>query len=213
MRIILTESDRSKEDNSDDSYFYSQPRFAYHLDEGFRSRLEKLYRQYIPDNSIVLDLMSSWVSHLPENVRYKKVLGHGMNQAELSKNLILDSFWVQNLNINRKLPLDDSSIDICIMAAAWQYLQYPEEIGSELRRIIRKQGLLIVSFSNRAFWTKTPMIWKENSDSGRINYIKTVLKACGWNEFDIVFENHENSFLQTLTGQTRDPFFSIIAKD
>ena len=98
------------------------------------------------------------------------------------------------------------------MAAAWQYLQYPEEIGSELRRIIRNQGLLIVSFSNRAFWTKTPMIWKENSDSGRINYIKTVLKACGWNEFEIVFENHENSFLQTLTGQTRDPFFSIIAK-
>ena len=174
MRIILSESDRSKEDNSDDSYFYSQPRFAYHLDEGFRSRLQQLYRQYIPDNSIVLDLMSSWVSHLPENVTYKKVLGHGMNQVELSKNPILDSFWVQNLNINRKLPLDDSSIDICIMAAAWQYLQYPEEIGAELRRIIRKQGLLIVSFSNRAFWTKTPMIWKENSDTGRINYIKTV---------------------------------------
>ena len=32
---------------------------------------------------MVLDLMSSWVSHLPDEVRYGRVIGHGMNAQEV----------------------------------------------------------------------------------------------------------------------------------
>ena len=92
QRNLLTSNQRSKEDTQDDSIFYSQPRFTYHLDDGFRIRLEELYQLYIPENSIVLDLMSSWVSHLPTTIRYKRVIGHGMNLLELQKNEVLDSF-------------------------------------------------------------------------------------------------------------------------
>ena len=80
---ILTRSQRTKEDNFDDSIFYSQPRFVNHLDNGFRSRLSKLYRDNFDNNAIVLDLMSSWNSHLPNDIRYRKVIGHGMNKCEL----------------------------------------------------------------------------------------------------------------------------------
>ena len=208
---LLTDRQRTKEDHDDDSLFYSQPRFAYHLDEAFRSRLSKLYSDYILDDSVVLDLMSSWVSHLPNNKKYKQVIGHGMNQAELERNKQLDSFWIQNLNLNQKLPFDDSTIDVCLMAAAWQYLQYPEDIAAELRRIIKRNGLLIVSFSNRAFWSKTPLIWRDGSDSQHINYIKAILTSEGWSKFTVVAETTSAKGIRSFFGQIGDPFFSIIA--
>ena len=84
--MVLTDHQRMKEDNSNDSLFYAQPRFVYHLDGRFRSRLTDLYRERISADSVILDLMSSWVSHLPENIKYKRVLGHGLNSLELEKN-------------------------------------------------------------------------------------------------------------------------------
>tara|TARA_B100000029_G_scaffold475393_1_gene518597 strand:- start:417 stop:1061 length:645 start_codon:yes stop_codon:yes gene_type:complete len=208
---ILTDYQRSKDDNGDDSLFYSEPRFVYHLDSEFRSRLSELYEKYIPSNAIVLDLMSSWVSHLPDRISYKKVIGHGMNLEELRRNKILDSYWVQDLNKDQKLPLDDSSVDICLMAAAWQYLQYPENVAAELQRVVVQGGLLIVSFSNRAFWNKAPSIWKQSSDSQRISYIRSILISTGWCDFEVVCEpSTKNSFIPFL-GMPNDPFFSIIA--
>jgi hypothetical protein len=53
-----------------------------HVDEGFIRRVTHLYRQRIPPGASVLDLMSSWVSHLPPDRAYAKVVGHGMNAAE-----------------------------------------------------------------------------------------------------------------------------------
>ena len=211
VQILLTDNQRVKEDSSDDSLFYAQPRFTHHLDNGFRSRLTELYQKKLSPGSVVLDLMSSWVSHLPGNIKYQKVIGHGLNKAELENNKMLDSFWVQNLNNDQKLPLEDSSIDACLMVAAWQYLQYPEAIASELNRVIRKNGILIVSFSNRAFWSKTPLIWSESSDSERINYVRAVLASQGWSKFEIVAELGESRGLMSYFGQGSDPFFSIIA--
>ena len=123
---ILNPQQRAKIDNSDDSIFYSEPRFVYHLDANFRKTLTELYDLEISSNSTVLDLMSSWDSYLPSQKNYKKVIGHGLNQEELKKNKSLNSFWVQNFNIDQKLTLGNQSIDYCLMVAAWQYLQYPE---------------------------------------------------------------------------------------
>ena len=211
VRKVLSEAQRLKEDEDDDLLFYARPRFVYHLDEHFRSRLTRLYRERISETSVVLDLMSSWVSYLPEDIKYKRVLGHGLNSLELEKNERLDSYWVQNLNLDYKLPLDDSSIDACLMVAAWQYLQYPEELASEIRRVISPGGQLIVSFSNRAFWTKAPSIWKESSDSQRINYIKIILISQGWSSFDVVEENYASTGIFSVFSYHSDPFFSLIA--
>ena len=61
-----------------------QPRIVQHVDDTFRRKVSQLYRQTIPADGAVLDLMSSWVSHLPEDVNYSLVVGHGMNAQEVS---------------------------------------------------------------------------------------------------------------------------------
>ena len=82
---VLSEAERDKLDRSDDALFYAEPRFVQHLDASFRQRLTLLYRQRIPACAVVLDLMSSWVSHLPEDVSYEQVIGHGLNAQELAE--------------------------------------------------------------------------------------------------------------------------------
>ncbi len=212
VKKILLNSLREKEDTSDDLIFYSQPRFVYHLDKGFRNRLTQLYRERISEPAIILDLMSSWVSHLPEEIQYKKVIGHGMNKSELQRNNRLDTYWVQNLNQNTKLPLSSNSVDYCLVVAGWQYLQEPEEIAEEIQRIVKPGGYLIVSFSNRAFWSKAPRIWVESSDSDRICYISKVLRTQGWRIIESIQEKtHSKSFLGLLKIDG-DPFLSVIAK-
>ncbi len=212
-RLVLSDPQRFKEDNSNDELFYEHPRFVHHLDEGFRKRLTQLYKDRIPTNSVILDLMSSWVSHLPQEVNYKKVIGHGLNNQELTRNNRLDSFWIQNLNKNQNLPLEDNSIDICLMVAAWQYLQYPEQISLELRRVVRPSGKLIVSFSNRAFWSKTPEVWLQGSDVQRIKYIIDVLRMNGWNSIEKIMEETKPLSFLPFISLNGDPFFSILATD
>ncbi len=209
--FTLNSSQRLKEDNNDDSLFYANPRFVYHLDDNFRARLTDLYREKVPEQSVVLDIMSSWDSHLPKDTKYSKVIGHGLNQSELERNERFDSFWVQDLNQNQSLPLDACSIDICLMAASWQYLQYPEAVSCEILRVMKPSGKLIISFSNRAFWTKAPRIWTEGTDIDHINYIENVLIAQGWSNLKTISETTKKTGVFSLLNIYGDPFFSVMA--
>ncbi len=209
----LSINDREKMDISDDQIFYQQPRFVQHLSNSFRIRLTNLYSNYLFDHQIVLDLMSSWVSHLPPNIRYKKVIGHGMNEAELSSNNRLDRFWVQNLNKSQNMPIENSSIDVGLIVAGWQYLQYPEKVSLELSRIIKSNSLLIISFTNRAFWSKAPNIWTYSSEEKRIEYVTSILSANGWRIEKIFNEKTKDKKLFGFYSEDSDPFFSIIARN
>ena len=209
----LSNEDRDKSDISDDEIFYQQPRFVHHLSDSFRTRLTTLYSEYLLNHHIILDLMSSWVSHLPTNIRYKKVIGHGMNQAELSSNERLDSFFVQNLNKKQNMPIEDSSIDVGLIVAGWQYLQYPEKVSLELSRIIKSDSLLIISFTNRAFWTKAPNIWTYSSEEKRIEYVTSVLTANGWRIEKVINEKTQDKMLFGFYSSESDPFFSVIARN
>ena len=209
----LSNEDRAKSDISDDEIFYQQPRFVHHLSDSFRTRLTSLYSEYLLNHHIILDLMSSWVSHLPTNIRYKKVIGHGMNQAELSSNERLDSFFVQNLNKKQNMPIEDSSIDVGLIVAGWQYLQYPEKVSLELSRIIKSDSLLIISFTNRAFWTKAPNIWTYSSEEKRIAYVTSVLTSNGWRIEKILNEKTQDKKLFGFYSSESDPFFSVIARN
>ena len=176
-------------DATDDAIFYSEPRFVHHLDAGFRARLTALYRERIPPCAQVLDLMSSWVSHLPDDVSYDNVIGHGLNAEELSANPRLDRHWVQNLNRDQTLPVEDASIDATLIVAGWQYLQQPEPIAAELWRITRPRGQVIVAFSNRMFFTKAPQVWTDGDDGDHLRYVAEVLMAQGWPQPEIVAED------------------------
>jgi len=209
----LSSFDRAKIDTSDDELFYEKPRYVNHLSISFRNRLEKLYSEYLSNHYIILDLMSSWVSHLPTNKKYKKVIGHGMNKSELTANNRLDTFWLQNLNKNQNIPIDDSTIDAGLIVAGWQYLQYPEKVSLELSRIIKSESLLIISFTNRAFWNKSPNIWMNSSEDKRVEYVKSVLSDNGWKVDQIIKEKTYDKQLFGLYSSESDPFFSVIAKN
>ena len=209
----LSTYDRNKSDISDDGIFYQQPRFVHHLSDSFRNRLTSLYSEYLLNHYIILDLMSSWVSHLPSNISYKKVIGHGMNEAELSSNERLDKFFVQNLNKKQNLPIEDSSVDVGLIVAGWQYLQYPEKVSLELSRVIKSDSLLIISFTNRAFWTKAPNIWTYSSEEKRIEYVTSVLTSNGWRIEKILNEKTQDKKLFGFYSSESDPFFSVIARN
>ena len=155
--------------------------------------------------------MSSWVSHLPDDVIYERVIGHGLNEKELAANKRLDSHWLQNLNLNQEIPLKSESVDAVLIVAGWQYLQYPEAIASELLRITRPGGQLIVSFSNRMFFTKAPQVWADGSDRDHLTYVAEVLMAQGWPKPEIVAEETRAVGWKGLVGGKGDPFFSVIA--
>ena len=209
----LSTYDRNKSDISDDEIFYQQPRFVHHLSDSFRNRLTSLYSEYLLNHHIILDLMSSWVSHLPSNISYKKVIGHGMNEAELSSNERLDKFFVQNLNKKQNMPIEDSSVDVGLIVAGWQYLQYPEKVSLELSRVIKSDSLLIISFTNRAFWTKAPNIWTYSSEEKRIEYVTSVLTSNGWRIEKIFNEKTQDKKLFGFYSSESDPFFSVIARN
>ena len=207
---ILSDYQRKKIDESNDLDFYSDPKFVYHLDSNFRNYLSSIYKSEIKDFSTVLDLMSSWDSYLPSEKIFKKVIGHGLNKDELERNKSLNSFWIQNFNVNQKIPLESESIDFCLMVAAWQYLQYPENLTKEIVRILSNEGKIIVSFSNRAFWHKAPNIWTSSTEEERIKYVRKVLITNGFNEPKIIKKFNE-PVLNMFDFFKKDPFYCLIA--
>ncbi len=210
-KILLSDSDRTKANNDNDSLFYLVPRFTFHLDDTFRRRLTDLYKDQISSSSDILDLMSSWVSHLPKDIKYNSIVGHGLNEDELRSNKRLDKYWIQDLNTDQKLPLPDSSIDVCLVVAGWQYLQYPEAIANELFRIVRPEGKLIVSFTNRAFWEKAPKVWTNSTSHQHLHYISSVLQAHGWSKIQFYSEEDQIKTIFGLFSTASDPFYSVIA--
>ena len=207
---VLNNYQRKKLDESNDEEFYSDPKFVYHLDANFRQYLSNVYKKEISDNSTVLDLMSSWDSYLPQEKKYKKVIGHGLNKQELEKNKIFDTYWIQNFNLNQEIPLGNKSVDFCLMVAAWQYLQYPENLSREILRILSNHGKFIISFSNRAFWHKAPNIWTSSTEEERIKYVRKVLVSNGFNEPRIIKKFNEPA-LNIFNFFSKDPFYCLIA--
>ena len=207
---VLNNYQRKKLDESNDEEFYSEPKFVYHLDLNFRQCLSQVYKDEIDEYSTVLDLMSSWDSYLPKENTYQKVIGHGLNKKELERNNILDSFWVQNFNLNQDIRLENGSIDYCLMVAAWQYLQYPENLTKEISRILSDKGKIIVSFSNRAFWHKAPNIWTTSTEDERVQYVRKVLISNGFKEPRIIKKFNEPD-LNIFNFFKKDPFYCLIA--
>ena len=208
---ILNYQQRKKLDETNDCEFYSTPKFVYHLDANFRNNLSKLYEEEFENNCSILDLMSSWDSYLPRGLSYKKVIGHGMNKAELERNKLLDNYWIQNLNKNQILPLENNTVDYCLIVAGWQYLQYPEKISTEISRILTDQGKILISFSNRAFWHKSPNIWTYSNEEERVAYVRRILISNGFKEPKIIrkFMNNNFTFLNFIKS---DPFYCLIAE-
>lgn len=212
---MLAESQRQKLDTSSDTLFYAAPRFVTHVDEGFIDQLTQLYRERLQPHSRILDLMSSWVSHLPEEMTFERVEGHGMNAEELAKNPRLDSYFVQNLNENQTLPCEDNSFDAVLNTVSVQYLQYPEAVFAEIYRVLKPGGIAIVSFSNRMFYQKAIAAWRDGSDASHVALVRRYFESVrGFSQPEVVANQPpaSNPLLQMMGFASPDPFYALIAE-
>lgn len=209
--MLLQPHQRTKLDNADDTLFYDYPRFVTHVDPGFIQQLSDVYREYLQPEFCILDLMSSWVSHLPEEIPFQKVIGHGLNAEELAKNPRLDDFFVQNLNQDLQLPQGDRTLDAVLIAVSVQYLQYPEAIFSEIHRILKPDGVVIVSFSNRMFYQKAIQAWRDGTDNQRLELVQSYIRSvAGLSDPQVISNSAPSSSFLSLGRD--DPFFAVIAR-
>jgi SAM-dependent methyltransferase len=153
-----------------DEEFYRLPRKVVHLDDDAIAALREFYDTHLQDGWRVLDLMSSWRSHLPKMKRLT-VTGLGMNEAEMYDNLQLDSFIVHNLNLDPALPFEDNTFDAALCAVSVQYLVRPVEVFREVKRVLKPGGPFIVSISNRCFPTKAVAAWRGSNDQQHIQLV------------------------------------------
>lgn len=168
-----------RQDESPDALFYEQPRFVTHIDDSTIAALTAFYREFLPPQSRVLDLMSSWISHLPAT-RYSHVEGLGLNAAELAANKRLDAYTVHDLNENPRLPYADGQFDRAIVAVSVQYLVRPVEVFSDLRRVLAPAGQAALAISHRCFPTKAVLAFRALSPSDRVRLASAYLERAGF---------------------------------
>lgn len=194
----------AKDDPTPDPLFYASPRFVAHIDAKAIGAVTDLYRTMLPAGGVILDLMSSWISHLPEEVAYGAVIGHGMNAEELRANPRLARSFVQDLNAQPKLPLEDASIDAATMCVSVQCLERPVDVMRDLRRVLRPEGRAIVTFSNRCFPTKAVAVWKALGGADHCRLVQLYLQRAGFTETET----------RTLVppGGASDPLHAVIGQ-
>lgn len=212
--MLLRPNQRTKLDDTDDTLFYSTPRLVTHVDQGFIDQLTQLYSDRLKPNTRILDMMSSWVSHLPEDLEFAHVEGHGMNEEELARNRRLNHYFIQNLNQNPQLPLPDQDFDAVLNCVSVQYLQYPDEVFSEIHRILKPDGIAIISFSNRMFFQKAIAAWRDGTETSRIELVKGYFRSQpGFTPPEVIAQQSTvPSFLQMLGVGGGDPFYAVIAQ-
>src|SRR5262245_48425405 len=144
----------AKQDESPDVQFYAYERLVTHIDDPAIVAVGEAYRQFLPPNGDYLDLMSSWVSHFPDDMPINSLVGHGMNDIEMRNNPRLSEYFLQDLNLDPILPLPDNRFDGVVICVSVQYLTRPVEVFAEIGRVLKPGAPLVIAFSNRYFPTK-----------------------------------------------------------
>jgi SAM-dependent methyltransferase len=161
----------SRQDPAADEVFYATPRLVDHLDKNCSQQIAELYRQLIPHDGRILDLMSSWISHLPTDFANANITGLGMNQHELEQNPMLTQTLVHDLNQQAALPFDDQVFDAVICTASIEYLVNPDQVFTELSKILKPGAPLVITFSNRWFPPKAIQAWGHAHEFERMGLV------------------------------------------
>jgi hypothetical protein len=192
-----------KEDPGDDAAFYAEARLVTHIDDGAIAALTDFYRRTLPPGGVLLDLMSSCVSHLPPEVAYAEVIGHGMNAEELAANPRLTRWFTHDFNRDPILPLASASLDAATICVGIQYLQQPVPLLREIARALRPCAPLVISFSNRCFPTKAVAVWLRLDDRGHAALVELYLRAAGF----VDVETHV-----LADGSRCDPLIAVVGR-
>ena len=192
-------------DETPDEEFYAVPRLVTHIDDGAVAAVTQLYREYFLTGGAILDLMSSWVSHLPPEATYREVVGLGMNARELAANPRLGRHIVQNLNADPRLPFADAAFDAAGLCVSIDYLADPVAVLRETARVLRPGAPMVVTFSNRCFPTKAVAVWHALDDAGRCQLVAALFQTAGedlWTPAEILDRSPGSG----------DPLFGVVAR-
>ena len=195
-----------REDESEDSLFYSFPRLVVHIDEAAIEAVGQVFRDIIPPDSTVLDLMSSWRSHWPPDHPKKRMIGLGLNAPEMADNPDLDEHLIHDLNRNPLLPFEEGAFDVVVITVSAQYLTRPVETFQEVNRVLRPGGAFIVTFSNRMFPTKAVRIWRNSTDRGRMELVTSYMEAAG------NFTDIRAGLVNPDQSPPADPLFAVVGR-
>jgi SAM-dependent methyltransferase len=190
-------------DESDDALFYAEPRLVTHIDDPAIAAARAFYGTALPPGGQILDLMSSWVSHLPPGL-FPEVTGLGLNAYELDQNPQLTARIVQDLNRQPTLPFAGDCFDGAIVTVSVQYLTRPVEVFAEVGRVLRPGAPFIVTYSNRCFPTKAVAVWRSLGDREHADLIALYFRLGG------VFGSPMAHDLSPSPGQS-DPLYAIVA--
>ena len=169
----------TRDDETPDGRFYDIPRKVVHIDDAAIAALGRLYAELLPTDGRILDLMSSWRSHLPAGFRTREVVGLGMNAEEMADNPQLASHVVHDVNRLSRLPFADAEFDGAMCAVSIQYVLHPVLLLREVRRVLRPGAPFVVSFSNRCFPTKAVAVWLDTTDEQHVALVRSYFHAAG----------------------------------
>ena len=189
-------------DESDDALFYRQPRLVLHIDDATVAALTRYYADVLPRGAHVLDLMSSWVSHLPHELALGDVVGVGMNADELAANPRLTERVVQDLNRDPRLPFAAARFDAVAIAVSVQYLTRPVDVFAEIGRVLKPGGRAIVAMSHRCFPTKAIRAFHTLDASDRIRLVATYFAMA---------ENFDDAAFVDRSPPNADPLWIVTA--
>jgi SAM-dependent methyltransferase len=191
-----------RDDEASDDRFYSFPRKVVHIDDEAIAALGRLYAELLPADARILDLLSSWRSHLPAGFRAREIVGLGLNAEEMADNPQLTRHVVHDVNHDPRLPFPDEAFDGAMCAVSIQYVTHPLRLFREVRRVLRPGAPFVVSFSNRCFPTKAVAIWLEATDEQHVALVRRYFEASeGW--IDLTAEDRSSE---------GDPLYAVWAR-
>lgn len=170
-----------RQDPTDDADFYAAPRFVTHIDDAAVRAVSDLYDELGVPKGRVLDLMSSWVSHLSRRPDGGLTV-LGMNDAELRANPLAEAHVLQDLNRDPSLPFADASFDAVTCCVSVDYLVQPVAVLREAARVLRPGGVVVCTFSNRCFPTKAIRGWLGTDDEDHVAIVRTYLEQAGFSD-------------------------------
>ena len=175
--LLQMEGAFARADENPDPNFYAAERMVSHLDSTALATVEELVGSLVTEEApVILDLMSSWDTHLPPSVAPGEVVGLGLNPREMDANPVLSRRVIHDLNEDPRVPFAADTFDVVLNVVSVEYLTKPFEVFREVGRVLKPGGLFLVVFSNRWFPPKVVRIWEDGSEHERLGLVEEYLR-------------------------------------